>query len=72
MATRCRGYHSPRILDIVPPEAEPQDVVGPRITDHYIWYAERAAAGGCDLMSRRPICSRFGQIFAVKILDIVC
>ena len=31
-----------------------------------------AAAGGCDLMSRRPICSRFGQIFAVKILDVVC
>ena len=29
------------------------------------------AAGGCDLMSRRPICSRFGQIFAVKILDVV-
>ena len=46
MATRCRGYHDPRILDIVPPEAEPLDVVGPRITDHYIWYAERAAAGG--------------------------
>ena len=30
MATRCRGYHSPRILDIVPPEAEPQDVVPPK------------------------------------------
>ena len=29
------------------------------------------AGGGYDLMSRRPRCSRFGQIFAVKILDVV-
>ena len=56
------------VLDVVPPQAaarcsmltvaEPLAVV--------------PAGGGCDLMSRRPICSRFGQIFAVKILDMVC
>ena len=57
----------------------PLDVVGPR--SRYTRYSTAAggatspsatAGGGCDLMSHRPICSRFGQIFTAKILDIVC
>ena len=65
----CNAERGTRCSMAEPPEAEPLDVVGPRSADTRYSTAERS---GCDLMSHRPICSRFGQIFTAKILDMVC